>query len=122
GTYNGAVSFVVVGQSTQTVAVQLIVQPAPPPAEPIMSASPLNLNFSNTQGQPNPSGQVVTITNNGNGPLKWRTTVNQLASGWLGAAPTGGTVAPRQTGQVTISVDTSKLSPGTYVGQVILDG
>jgi hypothetical protein len=122
GTYNGAVSFVVVGQSTQTVAVQLIVQPAPPPAEPIMSASPLNLNFSNTQGQPNPSGQVVTITNNGNGPLKWRTTVNQLASGWLGAAPTGGTVNLKQTGQVTISVDTSTLTPGTYVGQVILDG
>jgi hypothetical protein len=121
GTYNGGVSFVT-PQSTQTVAVQLLVQRTPPPAEPIMSASPLNLNFSHTQGQPNPSGQVVTITNNGSGPLKWRTTVNQLASGWLGAAPTGGTVAPKQTGQVTISVDTSTLTPGTYVGQVILDG
>lgn len=120
-TYYGQVAFVT-GQSTQTVAVQLVVQPAPPPAEPIMSASPLNLNFSNTQGQPNPSGQVVTITNNGNGPLKWNTTVNQLASSWLYAAPSGGTVAPKQTEQVTVSVDTTKLTPGTYVGQVILDG
>ncbi|HEX6481362.1 MAG TPA: BACON domain-containing carbohydrate-binding protein [Ktedonobacteraceae bacterium] len=120
-TYYGQITFVV-GQSTQTVAVQLTVQPAPPPAEPIMSASPLNLNFSNTQGQPNPSGQAVTIANNGNGPLKWNTSINQLASSWLNSAPSGGTVAPKQTGQVTISVDTSTLTPGTYVGQVILDG
>jgi Viral BACON domain len=119
--YYGQITFIV-GQSTQTVAVQLVVQPAPPPAEPIMSASPLNLNFSNTQGQPNPSGQVVTIANNGSGPLKWNTSVNQLASSWLNAAPSGGAVAPRQTGQVTVSVDTSLLTPGTYVGQVILNG
>ncbi|HJT58644.1 MAG TPA: carboxypeptidase regulatory-like domain-containing protein [Ktedonobacteraceae bacterium] len=120
-TYSGLLSFVA-DQSTLTVAVQLIVQPTPSPREPIMSASPLNLNFSNVQGQPNPSGQVVTITNNGNGTLKWNTTVNQLASSWLGAAPTGGTIGPKQSGQVTIGVDTSTLSPGTYVGQVILDG
>jgi hypothetical protein len=120
-TYYSQIAFVV-GQSTQTVAVQLVVQPTPPPAEPIMSASPLNLNFSNTQGQPNPSGQIVTIANNGSGPLKWNTSVNQLASSWLYAAPSGGTVAPKQTGQVTVSVDTSLLTPGTYVGQVILDG
>jgi hypothetical protein len=120
-TYYSQITFVV-GQSTQTVAVQLVVQPTPPPAEPIMSASPLNLNFSNTQGQPNPSGQIVTIANNGSGPLKWNTSVNQLASSWLYAAPSGGTVAPKQTGQVTVSVDTSLLTPGTYVGQVILDG
>ena len=121
-TYYGQIAFVVVGQSTQTVAVQLTVQPTPPPAEPIMSASPLNLNFSNTQGQPNPSGQVVTIANNGSGPLRWNTSVNQLTSSWLNAAPSGGSVAPKQTGQVTVSVDTSLLTPGSYVGQVILDG
>jgi hypothetical protein len=62
------------------------------------------------------------MANNGSGPLKWNTSVNQLASSWLNAAPSGGTVAPKQTGQVTVSVDTSSLTPGTYVGQVILDG
>ncbi|HLH62324.1 MAG TPA: carboxypeptidase regulatory-like domain-containing protein [Ktedonobacteraceae bacterium] len=121
GRYNGTLTFVA-GQSTLTVAVQLAVQPAPPPAEPIMSASPLNLNFSNIQGQPNPSGQVVTITNNGTGPLYWKTTVNQFSSSWLGAAPTGGVIPAKQTGQVTVNVDTSTLSPGTYVGQVVLEG
>ncbi|HZU65871.1 MAG TPA: BACON domain-containing carbohydrate-binding protein [Ktedonobacteraceae bacterium] len=121
GRYNGALTFAA-GQSTLTVAVQLTVQPAPPPAEPIMSASPLNLNFSNIQGQPNPSGQVVTITNNGTGPLYWKTTVNQFSSSWLGAAPTGGVIQAKQTGQVTVNVDTSTLSPGTYVGQVVLEG
>jgi hypothetical protein len=120
-TYYGQLSFVT-GMSTQTVIVMLVVQASPPPAEPVMGASPLSLNFSNTQGLPNPTGQVVTITNNGGSPLKWSTSINLLAGGWLGAVPTGGTIAPGQTGQVTINVTTSKLTPGTYAGQVTLKG
>ena len=87
-----------------------------------MGASPLSLNFSNTQGLPNPTGQVITITNNGGSPLKWSTNIILLASCWLCATPTGGTIAPGQTGQLTIYVNTSKLTPGTYTGQVTLYG
>ena len=110
------------GQSTLTVMVQLTVQTPPSAAAPIMGASPLSLNFSNTQGQPSPTGQVVTITNNGGGPLKWNITVTTLFSIWLGASPSGGTIAPGQSGQVTINVNTAKLTPGSYVGQVTLNG
>src|SRR5713226_3277078 len=120
-TYSGQISFVT-GMSTQTVVVMLVVQPPPPPAEPVMGASPLSLNFSNAQGLPNPTGQVVTITNNGGSPLKWSTSITLFENSWLGAAPTGGTIAPGQTGQVTIYVNTSKLTPGTYAGQVMLNG
>jgi Viral BACON domain len=120
-TYSGQISFVT-GMSTQTVVVMLVVQAQPPPAEPVMGASPLSLNFSNTQGLPNPTGQVVTITNTGGSPLKWSTSINLLIGGWLSAVPTGGTIAPGQTGQVTITVNTSKLTPGTYAGQVTLKG
>ncbi len=121
GKYYGIVSLIA-SQSTQTVMVQLTVQPPPPPAAPIMGASPLTLNFSNTQGQPNPTGQVVTITNNGRSPLTWKTNVTCWLSCWLGSAPSGGTIAAGQTGQVTIKVDTSQLTPGNYVGQVTLNG
>src|SRR5713226_1903878 len=121
-TYSGQISFVTGGMSTQTVTVMLVVQPPPPPSKPVMGASPLSLNFSNTQGLPNPTGQVVTITNNGGSPLKWSTNIILLASCWLCATPTGGTIAPGQTGQLTIYVNTSKLTPGTYTGQVTLNG
>ncbi len=119
--YSSTFSFVT-GQSTLTVMVKLTVQAAPPLVAPIMGVSPLNLNFSYTQLQPNPTGQVVTITNNGGSTLKWHTLVPPAANLWLGAAPSGGTIAPRQTGQVTITVSTANLTSGNYVGQITLDG
>ncbi len=119
--YYANLSFVF-GQSTLTVMAQLTVQAAPPPAAPIMSASPLSLNFSNIQGQPSPTGQVVTITNNGHSPLGWHSMANQLASSWLAASPSGGTIAPGQAVQVTINVNTAPLTPGNYVGQITLNG
>src|SRR5260370_15066698 len=61
-TYSGQLSFVT-GMSTQTVVVKLVVQVPPQSSEePVMGASPLSLNFSNTQGLPNPTSQVATIT------------------------------------------------------------
>lgn len=123
GKYPGTITISFMnGQSTQSVLVTLNVQAPPPPAAPVIAAAPLNLNFSNTQGQPNPAGQLVTITNNGGGALYWHPTVTPLVSPWLSASPTGGMIAPGQTGQVTITVNTSTLTPGTYVGQVSLDG
>ncbi|HEY6285600.1 MAG TPA: carboxypeptidase regulatory-like domain-containing protein [Ktedonobacteraceae bacterium] len=119
--YYADLSFVF-GQSTLTVLAKVTVQAAPPPAAPIMSASPLSLNFSNVQGQPNPSGQVVTITNNGKSALSWHTVVTPLGPSWFAASPSGGAIAPGQSGQVTINVNTAHLTPGNYVGEIILVG
>ncbi len=121
GTYNGNIS-ITAEQSTQTVSVQLIVQAPPSPSAPILGATPLSLNFSTTQGLPNPPGQVVTITNTGKSPLKWHTNVNILLSSWLAATPTGGSIAPGQSGQVTVNIFTAGLTPNIYVGQVVLFG
>ena len=121
GTYISNLAFTS-PQSTQTVMVTLIIQAPPPPSEPIMGATPLSLNFSTTQGMPSPPGQVVTITNTGGGALTWHTQVNIQASGWLGAGPTGGTIAAHQTGQVTVYINTAGLTPNTYVGQIVLLG
>jgi len=119
--YFGSIAFTT-QQSTQTVQVELIVQPQPQSNEPLMSVSSLNINFSNTQGQPNPKGQVVTIANNGGSLLKWNTNVNILSSSWLNVSPTGGSVQLGQTGQLVVNVDTSHLTPGTYSGQITLNG
>jgi hypothetical protein len=64
----------------------------------------------------------VTITNNGHSALSWHSTPQPLASSWLGASPSGGTIALGQSGQVTIKVNTATLTPGNYVGQVTLNG
>jgi hypothetical protein len=119
GKYAGLVAFQA-GKSTQIVMVHLTLQPRPASSEPIMQASPLSLNFSNIQGQANPAGQTVTITNNGGSTLQWHTSVTLLGTSWLNVAPTGGTILPGQTGTATVTVDTTKLTPGTYTGQLSL--
>jgi hypothetical protein len=121
GIYAGNIIFTT-GQSTLTVMVQLTVQAAPPHVSPIMVASPLTLNFSTIQGQTSPTGQVVTITNNGTSELKWSGNAMPLPSSWLVVSPPGGTIVPGQTGQVTINVNSSQLTPGNYIEQVTLNG
>ncbi len=124
GTYISNITFVE-AQSTQSVAVQLVVQPPPPPSAPIMGAAPLNLNFSTTVGMPNPPGQVVTITNTGGGTLYWHVSAIPLSLSWLGASPSGGSIPPGGTAQVTVTININTnppLTPNTYVGQVVING
>ncbi|MBV9688937.1 MAG: hypothetical protein JO202_04415, partial [Ktedonobacteraceae bacterium] len=109
-------------KSTESVVVTLTMQSTPPPTAPLLGVSTLGLNFNTTQGQSDPPGQSVTITNSGGGTLQWQTQVTTLAPNWLHAGPTGGTIAPGQTAQLTVSVYTSGLTPGTYVGQIVLLG
>jgi len=109
-------------KSTASVVVTLTMQSTPSPTEPLLGVSSLGLNFNTTQGQSDPPGQSLTITNAGGGVLQWHTQVTTLATNWLHAGPTGGTIAPGQTAQLTVSVDTSGLMPGTYVGQIVLLG
>ncbi len=118
--YSGMVTFQA-GKSTQTVIVMLDLQPRPAASEPIMNVSPLSLNFSTIQGQANPAGQVITITNNGGSSLKWHTNVTLLGTNWINFSPTGGTVARGQTSQITVNVTTSALTPGNYTALLTLN-
>ncbi len=122
GTYFGDIAIAVGQQSTQSVAIRLAVQPPPSPSTPVIDASPLNLNVSLTLGQQDPPGQPVTITNTGGSLLNWSTAVNTSTSSWLNVAPAGGTIAPRETGQLEVNVSGANLSPGTYVGQIQING
>lgn len=107
---------------TQVVSVQLAVQPKPAPSAPLMAASPLNLNFSTTIGQPDPPAQSVTITNTGGSPLTWHTQVNAMGASWLAVSPATGTIKPGGTAQVTVVVNTTSLPVGSYAGQIALSG
>jgi hypothetical protein len=107
---------------TQTVLVELLLQPPPAPSVPILGALPLSLNFSAIQGESNPAGQVVTITNNGGSQLNWHTSINSLGAGWLGVSASSGTVGRGLTGQFTVNVVTQGLTPGTYASQITLLG
>ncbi len=121
GTYNAVISFVA-GQTTQSELVQLMVQPAPPSGAPIMAVSPLNLNFSTMQGQANPPGQTITITNTGKSALSWHNASTVPAPPWLQFLPTSGTVAPGQSAQLTVNVSAGNLTFGIYTGQIVLSG
>jgi hypothetical protein len=122
GTYFSYISIAVGQQSTQSVAVQLAVQTPPLPSAPIINASPLNLNASFTVGQQDPPGQLVTITNTGGSQLNWSASLSSSIASWLGVSPAAGTIAPGQTGQLQVNVTAANLSPGTYVGQIQING
>nr|BBH90452.1 hypothetical protein KTC_52030 [Thermosporothrix sp. COM3] len=120
GTYYSSI-IIRTPQSTLTIAISLRVQAVLTPNSPIMRASPLNVNFAVNQGQPAPPGQTVTITNTGKSPLIWDASVDNQVS-WLSASPLKGSIPAGQTGQLLLSVDPSDLTPGTYVGQIVLHG
>ena len=121
GPYTAVISFVA-GQTTQSELVQLTVQPTPPRGAPIMAVSPLDLNFSTMQGQADPPGQTVTITNTGKSTLSWHNAAAVQIQPWLHFSPASGTVAPGQSAQLTVSVSASNLTFGQYVGQIVLSG
>lgn len=121
GAYSAVISFVA-GQTTQSELVQLTVQPTPPWGAPIMAVSPLDLNFSTMQGQADPPGQTVTITNTGKSALTWRNAAAVQIQPWLHFSPASGIVAPGQSAQLTVSVSASNLTFGGYTGQIVLSG
>ena len=122
GSYSGIIT-VTTAQNTQAVQVQLTVQPPLPPGAPVLSISPMNVNFSVNQGQPNPPGQVISITNTGGSPLYWRGAANMLAgSVAVAVVPSGGIIAPRQTGQAIVNAKTLGAPAGSYTGQISISG
>jgi hypothetical protein len=57
------------------------------------------------------SSQTFTVSNSGAGTLNWTVTDNKS---WMSASPTSG----QNSGTVTVTVDRTGLSPGTYTGTI----
>jgi uncharacterized protein (TIGR03437 family) len=79
-----------------------------------LSVSPNTLTFTQTSGGSAPAAQSVNVTSTP-GALNYTVAVNSNSSvSWLSATPLSGTTP----GQISVSVDGSKLSAGTYTGTV----
>jgi len=79
-----------------------------------LSASPASLNFTQALGSPAPAAQNVSVTSTG-AALNYTVAVNSpnMAT-WVSATPTAGTTP----GTIAVSVDGSKLNPGSYTSFV----
>ena len=133
GSYSGNITLTMSPtKNTQSILVQLTVQTPPPPGAPVMSVSPLNINFNVMQGQTTIAPQSMTITNTGQSTLSWKVgpVVGKFGVAWLAFIPRGGSIAPGQTRQIMVKVRTivppplglGILAPGQYNAQVEIDG
>ena len=133
GRYTGLILFVA-QQRSQTLVVQLTVQPSPlapistpspvpgptvtPAPTAVFGLSPGSLQFTLVQGQKNPPGQVLTMSNAGASTLFWQASIDAAAAHWLNLNPMGGTIAAVRSTQVMVAVNGGGLSPGTYNAQI----
>ncbi len=115
GSYRDNLSFALMtraGGIRQMVAVTLTVQPPPP----CISASPGSLTFTGTQGQADPSAQIVTLTNCG-ADGSW-SAASASGSGWLTINPTSSALNAGASQSVTIGVSLAGLNAGTYTDTI----
>jgi hypothetical protein len=108
GTYNGTVTVTATGASNspQTTAVTLTVTSS----TPSLTLSPTSLTYSYQIGGPTPAAQSVNVTSSGSA-LSY--TVTQSAN-WLTTSPASGTTP----GSISVGINTSGLTAGTYSGTV----
>jgi len=133
GTLSGYVAFTSM-QHTQLVPVRLTVLPGSssslPGQQPIPTGtatgttsaflsytlSPTSLNFTATEGQPDPSGQVVTITNTGSTAINWQAASS--GASWLSISPQQDILQANQSTQAVVSVNAAQLSTGSYAARL----
>lgn len=94
--------------STQVVALD-------PQNQAVLQVTPPVLSFTGNDGGFGPDPQVVTISDPGVQPLSW---IASTDVSWLSLSMPGGTLQPGNTTQITASVDTSTLLPGTYTASI----
>jgi len=110
-TYNGTITVASsnADNSPQTIAVSYTVTTQPPH----IVLSRTTMSFSAVQNGSEPGNQTFTITNSGGGTLNWRVSDNAI---WLTVEPPGPENSNSQT--ITVSVNTTNLSPNTYNGTI----
>ena len=111
GNYSGTVNLISLGtypNTTQTITVNLSVV-APPP---LLSLSPVSLNFMAVQGQ-SVAGQSIAVTNGGYGSFAW---IVATDSSWLVASPTSGSTPQN----VNVTINPAGLANGSYGGNVTI--
>jgi hypothetical protein len=112
GSHPGTVTITASGvaNSPQTVGVTLMISQAP-----VIGLTPSSLTFDAPQGGANPGSKTLSLTNQGGGTLPWTASAN---AAWLSVSPPSGTLATASPQTLTVLVNTSGLSEGTYLADV----
>jgi len=109
--YNAAGNYTATLTVTDSQSIQdnvsLTIIATSSPAQAYLSCSPANLFFGASVSGTQPSSQYLRIINAGDGTMNWNV---QESTAWLSCSPLSGT----NRGQVTVSVNATGLSPGTY--------
>jgi uncharacterized protein (TIGR03437 family) len=116
GTYNGSITITAtnpagepVANSPVTIPVKLQVSLA------TLSAAPASLAFTQTVGGAAPPTQTISVSGAGAASLSFTATAtNSSGVNWLTVTPAAGSTP----GTLTVAVNGSNLSQGTYVGTV----
>ncbi len=114
GSYSGSVVITAqgAGNSPQVVPITLNVI-----AAPNLSVTPQTLTYTATTSGGNPASQTISLASTGaNVPFTAATTVSGGAPNWLTVSPASGTTPIT----LTVGVNTSTLTPGTYTGTVTI--
>ncbi len=114
GSYSATIRIIATKQGTpiqgspKEVTISFVVQP------PALTVSPSSLDFNATAGGPSPASQNLSIGNTGTpGVVNWTASVVENVA-WLSLTPASGTT-PRT---VTVSVNSTGLTPGTYTATI----
>jgi Viral BACON domain len=97
----------------------------PPKVSPTMSVSPSTLSFTMSLSQPHTPTQTQTFTlkNNGDRLLRWYNSPTDPLAAWVASSlPAKGTVAPRLSTVVTVTVKPTQTAAGTYTTHLVLIG
>jgi uncharacterized protein (TIGR03437 family) len=112
GSYTGTINFFGPGALNAPLPMNLTLTVNP--GQPVMALTSASLAFVAARNA-NPSPQTVQVNNTGTGSLGWTAAANTQAGGsWLSVSPATG-VAPST---LTLTVNSSTLSPGVYQGSV----
>jgi uncharacterized protein (TIGR03437 family) len=117
-TYTGTVTVTATGPGGAVVANSPIVIPITLVVTAgSLTLNPTDLSFQQTLGGTAPASQTVTIGSNGQ-TLNYTAlaTSNGASANWLSISPASGNTST--SGTLTVAVDGSRLTPGTYTGYI----
>lgn len=101
--------------SPQTVLVVLeVTGGSSGSGDPEVSCSPSTLTFDAVEDDDDPESQTLKVWNSGEGRLDWEVSAD---ADWLSVSPRSGT-SNGEKDSVTVSVDSSGLSAGSYTGRI----
>jgi len=81
---------------------------------PALSCSPSSITFDAVEGDYNPGSQTLKVWNSGGGRLNWKVSANK---DWISVSPRSDSSSGEKD-SVTVSIDISGLSAGSYVGEI----